>query len=86
MLPSICATPMVRMTPVLANEVDDAPATIALLDMCERERRHLGAMQFAAEEHSKNGAVTHTPWSGCIRAVQQRLRMRFECELLCVPG
>src|SRR5712692_3000067 len=35
---------------VLANKVHNAPATIALLDVRERERRHLGTPESAAEE------------------------------------
>jgi hypothetical protein len=37
---------------VLANEIDYAPATVALLNMGERERRHLGPPQAAAEKDS----------------------------------
>jgi hypothetical protein len=35
---------------MLPNEIDDAPASIALLDMCERERCNLGTPEPAAEE------------------------------------
>src|SRR5437870_4566718 len=35
---------------VLADKVDDAPATVALLDVCECECRHLRSPEAAAEE------------------------------------
>jgi hypothetical protein len=36
---------------VLANEIDDASAPIALLDVCERERRYLGTPEPASKEN-----------------------------------
>jgi hypothetical protein len=42
---------------MLANEVNDTPTTVALLDMRERERRHFGPPQTAAEKDGKNRAV-----------------------------
>jgi len=33
-------------------EIDDAPATVALLDMRESERCHLGPAKAAAEQNS----------------------------------
>jgi hypothetical protein len=35
---------------MLANEIDDAPATVALLDMGERERGYLRSLESTAEE------------------------------------
>lgn len=42
---------------VLADEVDNAPAAIPLLDVRERERCHFRSAQSAAEQHSEYGAV-----------------------------
>ena len=36
---------------VLADKVDNAPAPVALLDVCKRERRHFRSPQSAAEEN-----------------------------------
>src|SRR5258708_33111732 len=36
---------------VLANEVNDAPTTIALLNVCKRERRHFRSSEPACEEN-----------------------------------
>ena|SRR5947208_13243962 len=35
---------------MLPDKIDDAPATIALLDVCDRQRRYLGTPEPAAEE------------------------------------
>jgi len=43
---------------VLANEIDDAPPTIALLNVCERKCCHLGSSKPAAEKAPKPEAVT----------------------------
>jgi hypothetical protein len=42
---------------VLADQIYDAPAAVALLDVRERERRHLGATEPAAEKYRDNRAV-----------------------------
>ena len=42
---------------MLADEIDNAPATIALLNMCEGKRRHLGPSQATAEKNGKDGAI-----------------------------
>ena len=43
---------------MLPFKIDDAPAAITLLDMPERERRHLGSPETAAEKDSDDCAVT----------------------------
>ena len=42
---------------MLANEVHDAPSSVALLDVGDGERSHLGPPQAAAEEHRQDRAV-----------------------------
>ena len=42
---------------VFADQVNDAPAAIALLKVSKRERGNLGPAETAAEEDSQNGAV-----------------------------
>ena len=44
-------------TTVLAYEVDDAPAAIALLDVGESERCHLGSSQSATKKDGKNSVL-----------------------------
>src|ERR1700685_2309936 len=60
---------------VLADEIDDAPAAIALLQVRERERGHLGAPQAAAEKNGENSSVPPSPEPRDIRRAQQRLRL-----------
>jgi hypothetical protein len=49
---------------MLANQIDDAPAAIALLDVREGERRYLGASQAAAKENIQDGAIPPPLWGG----------------------
>src|SRR5260370_32451869 len=42
---------------VLADEIDYAPATVALLNVCEGKRGHLRSSEAAAEEDGQNGAI-----------------------------
>jgi len=42
---------------VLADQIGNAPAVVALLDVRERERRNFGSPQAAAEEDGENGAI-----------------------------
>src|ERR1700733_14731538 len=60
-------------TAVLSDEVDDAPAVIALLDVREGQRRHLRTSEPTAEEHSKNGPIAQAPRGGDVRRVQESL-------------
>jgi hypothetical protein len=46
---------------VLANEVNDAPAAVALLDMCERQRRHLRSSEPTPEKNGEDGAIAQAP-------------------------
>ena len=56
--------------PVLADQIDDAPPAIALLNVLEGERRYLGAPQPAAEQHSQDRPVSQTLVGGGIRRIQ----------------
>jgi hypothetical protein len=46
---------------VLADQINDAPAAIALLQVRETERGHLGAPQAAAEKDRNNSSVEQPP-------------------------
>ena len=57
---------------MLADEIDDAPPAVALLDMRERERRDFGSPQPAAEKNSEDRAIAQAPdveMSGAFRSV-----------------
>jgi hypothetical protein len=66
---------MDRDAPMLSDEVHDAPPPVPLLDVPERERRHFGPAKAAAEEHRQNSPVAQTFGRGCVRRVQQLLRL-----------
>jgi hypothetical protein len=51
---------IVRMRPVLAFEVHDAPAAVALLEMPERERGEFGPAQAATQQHGEDGPVAES--------------------------
>ena len=57
----------------LADDVDDGPAAVALLQVAERERGQLAAAQAAAEQHGQDGLVAHALEGGGVRRIQQRL-------------
>jgi len=58
---------------VLAYQIDDAPTSIALLEVGERQRGHLGTPQPAAQENGQDGAVTQSADRRDIRRAQQSL-------------
>src|SRR6185295_9472920 len=60
---------------VLTNEIHNAPATIALLNMSERKCRDLRSPEAAAEKNSQHGAVTESPHRGYVWGTQQILRL-----------
>ena len=41
---------------MLANQIDDAPPDIALLEAGERQRGHLGSPEPAPQQHGQDGA------------------------------
>jgi len=58
---------------VLSNEIHDAPAAIALLYMCECERRNLGPSEATAEQNRQHGSIPQSLYRGDIRSTQQIL-------------
>jgi hypothetical protein len=58
---------------VLAEQVHDAPPTVSLLNVSERERSHLRTSQSAAEQHGQNATVAEALLGRSIRCVEQRL-------------
>src|SRR5260370_25644355 len=55
---------------VLTNEVHDAPAPVALLEVIERKRGYLRPPNATAQEHSQDRAVTQSADSRDIRSAQ----------------
>jgi hypothetical protein len=55
---------------MLPNKIHDAPATIALLNAGDRERRDLGAPEAAAQERRQDRAVVQSLSSCDIRSIQ----------------
>ena len=60
-------------SPVLADEVNDCPAVVALLDVLHRQRRHLRPAQPAAEQDGQHRAVAQPLVGGYVRRVQEFL-------------
>ena len=60
---------------VLADQINDAPAAIALLQVRECERRDLRPSETAAEKNGENGSVAQSPECRDIRRAQKRLRL-----------
>ena len=60
---------------MLANEVHDAPAAVALLEVGECKRGHLRSPQAAAQEHGQYGAVAQPAERRYIGRAQKRLRL-----------
>src|ERR1017187_6618974 len=58
---------------MLANEVHNAPSSVALLDVGDCERSHLGPPEPAAQEHRQGRPVAQALGRGGIRGVQQLL-------------
>lgn len=60
---------------VFADQINDAAAAIALLQVRECERSHLRTPQAAAEKNGENGSVAQSSECRDIRGAQQRLRL-----------
>src|SRR6266404_2182059 len=60
---------------VLSDEVNDAPPSVTLLDMSERERRHLRSSQPAAEEDGKNGTIAQPANRRDVGRAEESLRL-----------
>ena len=61
--------------PVLADQIDDAPAVVALLDVLHRQVRQFGPAQSAPEQRGEHGPVAQSLLRAHVRRVQQRLRL-----------
>jgi hypothetical protein len=61
---------------VLANEVNDAPATISLSYVPKRERRPLRPSEATAQEDGQYRAVAQALYRRRIRRAEQRLLQR----------
>jgi hypothetical protein len=60
---------------VLSDEVDDAPASIALLNMDEGEGCDFGSTQAAAQKNSEDGAIAETSNRRDVGRTQEGLRL-----------
>lgn len=60
---------------MLTDQIDDAPAAVALLEVGERERGHFGSSQAAAQQHGEDGSVTQPAEGRSIWCAQQGLRL-----------
>jgi hypothetical protein len=60
---------------VLADQINDAPAAVALLQVRESERGNLGAPQAAAEKNGENSPIAPSPECRDIWGAQQCLRL-----------
>ena len=58
---------------MLADQVDDHPAAVTLLDVGQGERGELRAAQAAAEQNGKDGAIADALAHRWIRRVEQAL-------------
>jgi hypothetical protein len=56
---------------VLADQVDDHPAAIALLDVGQGERGDLRALEAAAEQDGQDGAMAQALERGWVGGVEQ---------------
>ena len=60
---------------MLSDQVDDAPAPVALLEMPERERGHFGPTETAAEKDRQNGAIAQPADCRDVGRAQKGLRL-----------
>ena len=60
---------------MLSDQIDDAPAAVALLDVGERERRHFGSPKSAAEQDGQDGAIAKPAKVRDVGRAQERLRL-----------
>ena len=60
---------------MLPHEVDDAPATVALLKMRKGERGNFGSPEAAAEKHRKDSPIAQTPHRCDIGRIEKALRL-----------
>jgi hypothetical protein len=60
---------------VLLSQIDDAPPTVALLDVSESERSYLRAAETAAEENGENASFAQSLHRSDIGRAQESLRL-----------
>lgn len=60
--------------PVLSDQIHDAPAAVALLDVLRSQVRQFAPPQSAPEKRSEHGAVAQPLLGTHVRRVQERLR------------
>ena len=60
---------------MLATEINNAPAAVALLNMAERDRCYLGPSEAAAEKNGEDSAVAQALYSRDIRRTEEGLRL-----------
>jgi hypothetical protein len=60
---------------VLPDQIDNAPAVIALLDVFHRQIRLFGPAQSTTEQRREHGPVGQSLLCAYVRRVQQRLRL-----------
>jgi hypothetical protein len=58
---------------MFADEINDTPTAVPLLDVSHRKRRHFRPPEPAAQEHRQDSPVTQPFGRGRVRRVQQRL-------------
>jgi hypothetical protein len=68
---------------VFADEIHDASAPIALLNVAERERRDFGTPQPAAQKNGNYGALTHAAQRRNLGSVQKRLSLSCRQPVTC---
>ena len=66
---------------MFASQINDAPAAITLLEVCERERSHLGTPQAAAQEHRQDGAVVQPAEGGISGALSRACACSSDSQL-----
>ena len=62
---------------MLAYEIHDAPAPVALLDMLESKRRYLGSPKTTAEKNGDDSAIAQPFQSAGVGRVQETLCLAY---------
>ena len=56
---------------MLTNEVNDAAAAVALLDVRERQRRHFRSSESATEKNGEDGPIAQAPHGADVGCVER---------------
>jgi hypothetical protein len=62
---------------MIAHEVDDAPAPVALLEVRESERGNFGSSKAAAEKHREDGAIAQAAHRCDIGRIEKALGLAY---------